>query len=125
VFSTALPPAVIGAALAAVRISRREPERRARLWRNAERLHDGLRAAGLRPAPLESTIVPVILGEPRVALGVATRALSSGLWAPAIRPPTVPPGTSRLRLTPIATHTDSHIDRAVEILGRAAREEAA
>jgi len=123
VFSTALPPAVVGAARAALRIAREEPARRERLWRNARRLHAGLKAGGLLVEPLESTIVPVILGEPRIALGVAHRALGGGVWGPAIRPPTVPPGTARLRLTPIATHHAAQIDRAVDVLVRAAHEE--
>lgn len=123
VFSTALPPAVLGAAHAAVRIARRDTARRERLWRNARRLHEGLADSGFRLGPLDSTIVPVVLGEPRVALAVAHRAMRDGVWAPAIRPPTVPPGTARLRLTPIATHDDAQIDRTVRVLTRAAREE--
>lgn len=124
VFSTALPPAVVGAAAAAVRIAREDRSRRERLWRHARRLHEGLGAAGLQLEPLESPIVPVILGESRVALSVADRAMQEGVWAPAIRPPTVPPGTARLRLTPIATHEDEHIDRAVDVIARTAWEEA-
>lgn len=122
VFSTALPPAVIGAARAAVRAARKDVSRRENLWRNARRLHDGLSDAGLRLQPLDSTIVPVLLGEPGTALRVAVRAMDDGVWAPAIRPPTVPRGTARLRLTPMATHTDEHIDRAVRVLTCAARE---
>ncbi len=123
VFSTALPPAVLGAARAAVRIARTDGARRDRLWRNARRLHAGLVDSGFRLGPLESTIVPLVLGEPRVALAVAHRAMREGVWAPAIRPPTVPPGTARLRLTPIATHDDAQIDRTVRVLTHAAREE--
>ena len=125
VFSTALPPAAVGAAQAAVQIARRDATRRERLWRNARRLHEGLSKGGLHLEPLESTIVPVLLGEPRVALSVAHRAMLEGVWAPAIRPPTVPPGTARLRLTPIATHDDAQIDRTVRVLTQAAREEMA
>jgi len=123
VFSTALPPAVIGAAGAAVRIARTDSGRRERLWQNARRLHAGLVAGGLEAGELESPILPLILGEPRRALGVARRALAEGVFAPAIRPLTVPRGTARLRLTPIATHDEAQIDRAVEVLVRAAREE--
>jgi 8-amino-7-oxononanoate synthase len=122
VFSTGLPPAVVGAARAALVAAREEGERRARLWRNARRLHEGLHSAGLRTKPLESTIVPLILGEPAAALSVARRTLERGVFSPAIRPPTVPPGTSRMRLTPIATHTDEQIDRSVTALVEAVRE---
>jgi len=122
VYSTALPPAVVGAVRAAVAIARGEETRRERLWRNARRLHEGLVAAGLEPSPLESPIVPIVLGASRTALDVARRAFAAGVLAPAIRPPTVPEGTARLRLTPIATHTEEQIDRAVAAVARALAE---
>lgn len=122
VYSTALPPAVVGAVRAAVEIARVDEERRDRLWRNARRLHAGLVAAGLTLPSLESPIVPVVVGSSKVVLDVARRALAEGVFAPAIRPPTVPEGTARLRLTPIATHTDEQIDRAVDVVSRAVRE---
>ena len=123
VFSTALPPPVVAAAQAAVQIARRDSRRREAVWRNVHRLHAGLVAAGISVLPLESTIVPMILGPSKKALAVARRALSEGVFAPAIRPPTVPEGTSRIRLTPIATHEEEQIDRAVEILAAAVRKE--
>jgi 7-keto-8-aminopelargonate synthetase-like enzyme len=121
VFSTALPPAVIGAARAAVAIARRDAGRRERLWRNARRLHAGLAGAGVAMAPLESPIVPLVVGSAEAAVAVSQRALQDGVFSPAIRPPTVPDGTARLRLTPIATHGDDHIDRAIDVLARAVR----
>lgn len=120
VFSTALPPATIGAARAAIAITRRDVSRRERLWSNARRLHRGLRAGGLSLPALESSIVPVLLGAAGDAVAVGHEALAHGVWAPAIRPPTVPPGTSRLRLTPLATHSAAQIDRATEVIVRAA-----
>lgn len=122
VYSTALPPAVVGAARAAVAIARSEPERRAALWRNARRLHERLAGAGIAMQPLESPIVPLMVGDAAHALRVAERALENGVLAPAIRPPTVPPGTARLRLTPLATHTEEQIDRAADVLIRAVEE---
>jgi 8-amino-7-oxononanoate synthase len=122
VYSTALPPAVVGAVRAAVVIARTEETRRERLWQNARRLHAGLAAAGCEPAPLESPIVPLVLGGSRTALEVARRTLAAGVLAPAIRPPTVPEGTARLRLTPIATHRAEQIDRAVDVLAGAVAE---
>jgi 8-amino-7-oxononanoate synthase len=124
VYSTALPPAVIGAARAALAIVRSEPARRERLWRNAERLHAGLVRRGVAMAPLESPIVPLVVGTAEAAVAVASRALEDGVFSPAIRPPTVPPGTARLRLTPNATHDDEQIDRAAAVLARAVREHA-
>ena len=72
--------------------------------------------------PLASPIVPLVVGGAAAALAVAARALDDGVLAPAIRPPTVPQGTARLRLTPIATHTAAQIGDAVDVLGRAVRE---
>jgi len=122
IYSTALPPAVIAAARAAVAISRLEDTRREDLWRNARRLHAGLAAAGIVMQPFASPIVPLLVGASAAALGVAETACANGVLAPAIRPPTVPQGTARLRLTPIATHSEEQIDRAIDVLARAVEE---
>ncbi|MBY0277028.1 8-amino-7-oxononanoate synthase [Candidatus Binatia bacterium] len=119
VYSTALPPPVIAAAEAAVAIVRADPARREALWGNARRLHQGLERAGIAMQPFASPIVPLVVGEAADALSVAESALARGVLAPAIRPPTVPQGTARLRLTPIATHTAEQIDRAVSVLAGA------
>lgn len=116
VFSTSLPPSVVAAARIAIGIASRESSRRERLWRHARRLRAGLVAAGLDVPPLESPIVPLVAGESTDALAWASRAFDAGVWAPAVRPPTVPEGTARLRLTPIATHTDLHVERAIDVL---------
>ncbi len=122
VFSTALPPAVVAAATAAIGIARAERERRARLWANARALHGALRAAGLRVEPLSSPIVPLILGSAERALAVSARMLEAGVFSPAIRPPTVPEGTARIRLTPLATHSSEEIATAARVIVEAARE---
>ncbi len=122
VFSTALPPAVVAAATAAIGIARAERERRARLWANARALHGALIAAGLRVEPLGSPIVPLILGSAGRALAVSARMLEAGVFSPAIRPPTVPEGTARIRLTPLATHTPEEIAAAARVIIAAARE---
>ena len=122
VYSTALPPAVIAAARAAVAIARTDEPRRAALWRNARRLHGGLAASDIAMQPFTSPIVPLLVGEASAALRVAASACADGVLAPAIRPPTVPEGTARLRVTPIATHTDAQIDQATAVLARAVRE---
>jgi len=121
VFSTALPPPVVAAASIAIGIARREDDRRERLWRHARRLRAGLSAAGLDVPPLESPIVPLVAGLSSEALSWAARAFEAGVWAPAVRPPTVPEGSARLRLTPIATHSDEHVEHAIDVLVRAAR----
>jgi 8-amino-7-oxononanoate synthase len=120
VYTTALAPAAVGAAGAALAIVAREPERRAALRRNAERLRAGLRGLGL-DVPGDTHILPVMVGDNRRALALAAALAERGVLAQAIRPPTVPPGTARLRVTPMATHTDAHIDRAIAAFADALR----
>ena len=118
IFTTALPPAAVGAAHAAIDIVERDPERRQALWRNARQLRDAIVAAGVAMAPLESPILPILLGEADRTMTVCERLLERGVFAQGIRPPTVPNGTSRLRATVMATHTDEQIERAGrEIVG--------
>ena len=111
VFTTGLPPALAAASLAALRIAVEEPWRRERLRANARRLREGLAALG-HPAPGEPDghIVPVLVGDAEAAMRAGRRLLDRGFLAGAVRPPTVPPGTSRLRLTLSAAHTSEQID---------------
>lgn len=114
VFSTALPVPVVAAAAAAVRWLETEEgrERRARLTRNAELCHRALGALGFQTG-LPSHIVPLRArgGEPEVAMQASQALLERGIFAHGIRPPTVPGGTSRIRLSLMATHTDDHLAR--------------
>lgn len=118
VYSTSLPPPVCAAAERALQIVREEPERRARLWRNIEHFAAGLRALGL-PAEARSAIFPLVLGSPERALSASDFLRERGVLAKAIRPPTVPPGTSRLRFALSAAHARAELDRALEALGEA------
>jgi 8-amino-7-oxononanoate synthase len=117
VFSTALPAALCAAAEAAVDIVERDEDLRARLWRNIRRFSEGLRSLGL-PAEPRSAIFPVILGEPEHAIEASRALRARGLLVKAIRPPTVPVGTSRLRFCLSAAHTEGHVDLALEGLRR-------
>lgn len=119
IFATALAPASAAAALAALSVVREEPDLRQRLTRNAQDLRRRLRAAGLRVPEGETPIIPVLLGEAETALRAASELETAGVWAPAIRPPTVPPGTSRLRLSVMATHSEEDLNRCAEALIRA------
>lgn len=121
IYTTAPPPASAAAATAAIQVLEQEPERRARLWRNRDRLAQGLIRLGFRLAASESPILPVIVGDPDQAMNLAQALLSHGVYAPAIRPPTVPPATSRIRFTITADHTNEHIDGALAALERAGR----
>ena len=121
VFSTALPPAVPHAALAALRILEgpEGDELRARLRRNVERFAVGLRSLGL-PAQAATPIFPVVLGAPQAALFAAAQLRKRGLLVKPIRPPTVPAGSSRLRIAVTAAHTEAHLDLLVSALREAA-----
>ena len=109
IFNTALPPAAIGAAHAALDIVAAEPERRARVRALADDLRARLRALGFDPGPSASPIVPAIVGAAEEALAVEARLRAGGVLAKAVRPPTVPEGTSRIRFNVMATHSDAHV----------------
>jgi 8-amino-7-oxononanoate synthase len=116
IFSTALSPPAVAAAMAALGLLREQPQRVEKLQRNAEALRDGLAAEGL-PVPRSSTqIVPLIVGDANDAVRASERALERGVFAQAIRPPTVPAGTSRLRLALMASHTRSELRDAARVL---------
>jgi 8-amino-7-oxononanoate synthase len=122
IFSTAPPPPLVAAASAALELLHERPDRVERLRTNAEVLRSGLRAQGLEPIGSETQIVPIIVGEADDAMAVCERLLQQGVFAQAIRPPTVPPGTCRLRLTAMATHRSEDLLRAAELIGAAMRE---
>lgn len=113
IFTTGLPPAVVAASTAALRIARTEPERRATLWRNVQRLREGLAKIGFSLGPPQSQILPLILGDERKTMAACRLLLKHGVFVQGIRPPTVPPGTARLRIAPIATHTEQEIAAAL------------
>ena len=108
-FSTALPPASAAAALAAIGVLHAEPGRVASVLRKARAFTT---AAGLAPA--QSAIVPVILGSAKAALAAQAKLEDQGFLAAAIRPPTVPKGTARLRLAFSAGHADADIERLAQ-----------
>lgn len=109
VYSTGLPPANAAAALAALDIIAREPERVAAPIARARRL-----TAALNLPPAESAVVPIVLGEAETALAAARDLEAKGLLAVAIRPPTVPAGTARLRLAFSSEHTEDQVDQLID-----------
>jgi 8-amino-7-oxononanoate synthase len=118
VFDTALPPAIALAARVAISLARRADDRRARLAANAGRLRAGLRDLGFDAPDGVSPIVPVILGSERRAVEIAASLRRARINAPAVRPPTVPGGSSRLRFSIRADHTPEQIDLVVKELRR-------
>jgi len=119
IFSTALPPPAVGAAMAGLELLREQPRRVEKLQRNARVLREALRAEGLTAPGEDTPIVPLVIGGPDAAVGAAEKALSEGVFAQSIRPPTVPEGTSRLRLSVMASHTKSELREAARTLAAA------
>ena len=113
IYTTAPPPAVCAAAMAAIDIVERSPGLRGALLGKAARLRSGLNAFGLDTMGSGYHIVPVLVGEARAAMEISENLFERGILAPAIRPPTVPKGASRLRLAVMATHTDKDIEQVI------------
>jgi len=113
IYTTGLPPPIAAAATAAIEIMRAEPMRIQRLWDNAAYMRRNLEAAGFNFLRTESPILPLLIGEAADALAMTRRLLERGVYAIAIRPPTVPAGTARLRITPISEHTRADLDEAI------------
>jgi 8-amino-7-oxononanoate synthase len=116
IYTTALPPAVAAATRASLKIAAAEHWRRERLQALTERFRRGAADCGLELTQSRTPIQAVILGEPQRALGASAALARAGLWVAAIRPPTVPPGTSRLRITLSAAHSDADLDRLLDAL---------
>ncbi|MEE8164691.1 MAG: 8-amino-7-oxononanoate synthase [Myxococcota bacterium] len=110
IFSCALAPAQVEAARVAIRLIDEEPWRRERLKSNCDRLRRRLAEAGISTAPSTTHILPVVLGENERTMRVGDRLLERGYFAQGIRHPSVPRGSARLRITPMATHEESEID---------------
>ena len=121
IYSTALPPPVLGAIDAALDLVPRMDAERRDLQRLAERLRLGLRAAGFDTGPSTTHIVPVLTGEEAQTTALSAALERDGLLGVAIRPPTVPPGASRVRFALTAAHGADDVDRLVAALMRAAR----
>jgi glycine C-acetyltransferase/8-amino-7-oxononanoate synthase len=124
IFSTALAPPQVAAAMAALELLREEPRRVERLQRNSRILRDALADEGLPTGASETPIVPVIVGDADAAVSASERALERGVFAQAIRPPTVPDGSSRLRLTVMASHTKAELRDAAKVVAKAVPEAA-
>jgi len=117
-FTTAIAPALAAATLAALTWVQRGDELRSRLWAAVHTVKRGLHALGWETRGSQSPILPMVVGDVRRTLRLAQRLFRAGFYAPAIRPPTVPPGTSRLRLSLTAHHEACHIYPFLEVLRR-------
>ncbi|MFS0574799.1 8-amino-7-oxononanoate synthase [Sporosarcina sp. 179-K 3D1 HS] len=117
IFQTALAPATIAAAREGVRILRTEPDRREALLQNVQKVLFSLKDEGFQLLGSgETPILSVLVGDAARAMSFSHRLLERGIFIPAIRPPTVPLQTSRLRITFMASHTDDHLQQLLNAL---------
>jgi 8-amino-7-oxononanoate synthase len=116
VYTTALPPAVAAATRASLRVMQDEPWRRERVLHHATRFRHEAGKLGFRLPESDTPIQPVMLGSEAAAVAASDALRARGFWVPAIRPPTVPAGSSRLRITFSAAHADADLDRLLEAL---------
>jgi 8-amino-7-oxononanoate synthase len=116
VYTTALPPAVAAATRAALRVMQDEPWRREKVLGHVARFRAGASSLGLRLLGSATPIQPVVLGSEAAAVAASEALRARGFWIPAIRPPTVPAGSSRLRITFSAAHEAADVERLLEAL---------
>jgi len=121
IFSTGLPPPAAAGAMAALALLREQPDRVDKLQRNGRVLREALALEGVDTRGSETQIVPLLIGDARAAVAACDEALGAGVFAQAIRPPTVAEGTSRLRLAVMASHTKAELRAAARTLAGAAR----
>jgi 8-amino-7-oxononanoate synthase len=116
IFSTSIAPAICAAIPAAIEVMRTEPARQARVRALARRVREALKIAS---TPTDSPIVPIILGDEQRAIDASKRLRDAGMLVIAVRPPTVPRGSSRLRVTLSSDHKDEEVDQLIDALRRA------
>ncbi len=115
IYTTALPPAVCAASLAGLTLIQEDASLLDKLWENIRYLKSQL-SKFRNTIAVESPIVPLIVGSAEDAVNLSTKLYENGILIPAIRPPTVSPGTSRLRISLMATHTEGDINRLIDTL---------
>ena len=119
VYTTAMPPAVASAASAAIALIRREPQRRAHLQALIARFRQGASQIGYRLMASVTPIQPLWIGAADAAVALSQALMRRGWYVPAIRPPTVPAGSARLRVTLSAAHTEAQVDGLLDALDQA------
>ncbi len=122
IFSASMSPANAAAVMAALKIMLAEPERMKQLWRNTERMNQGLRSLGFDLGNSETPILPVYCRDLMVAFKLCKRLEEEGVFVNPVVSPAVPPGQELIRISLMATHTDRQIDFALDKLGKVGRE---
>ena len=116
IFSTALPPSAAASAIASLQIIRQIPETCERLRSNLRTLENAFKANGIGCNHFDTPIIPILFGDELNAMRVSHLLMEKGFFVPAIRPPSVPPATSRLRVTITAAHAEDEIVQLAECL---------
>ena len=122
IFSASMSPANAAAVLAALQIMAEEPERIAQLWRNTQRMKQGLHDLGFNLGESETPILPVYCGDLMLAFKICKRLQDEGLFVNPVVSPAVAPGQELIRISLMATHTDKQVDFALEKLGKVGKE---
>ena len=122
IFTCALAPSALAAAIAALEVLQQEPGHRQQLWANVRHFREGLYRLGLSTEPSVTHILPVMTYEKQRTMELCERLLELGIFCQGIRPPTVPPGTCRLRFTVTAEHTRADLDQALGAIEKSFRE---
>jgi glycine C-acetyltransferase len=121
VFSTAPAPLMAATAVAALRLVQESDSLRATLYSHAARLREGLRRLEFQVLPGDGPIIPVMVGEPGPTMALSSALFERGVFVHGVRPPTVPKGTGRLRLVPMASHTTADIEEVLTAFAGVAR----
>ena len=115
-YTTALPPAVCAASIAGIKLIQNDPSLRESLWHNVRFIKEKLKSLNFSIISSESPIIPILIGDSQKAVDMSNFLYKKGLLIPAIRPPTVPANSSRLRMTIMSTHTKEDLERLLEAL---------
>ena len=116
-YTTALPPAVCAASIAGINLIEGDPSMRESLWHNVRFIKDKLRSLNINTVSSESQIIPILIGDAQKAVDMSKLLYKRGILIPAIRPPTVPANSSRLRMTVMSSHTQGDLESLIEVLG--------
>ena len=122
IYTTALPPSILATALTALEWAWKADDLRKQLWKNTDTFRREAVRLGFDVSPSETPIVPLRMGASDKAILFSEKLMTEGIYVPAIRPPTVPAGTSRLRISLMAVHTKEQIDHLLLSLEKVGRE---
>jgi 8-amino-7-oxononanoate synthase len=121
-FSASVPAANVAAVLAALDIMEQEPERLQQLWRNTHKMHAGLKALGFNIGNSQSPVIPIIIGDDMKTIFAWKALFEAGVYTNTVLPPAVPPNSSLLRTSYMATHTEEQLDRVLGIMQTVGKE---